>query len=176
MSFSTAALLVSWLAIALLALGFAGLTRQVTALSRRSSTGSTALRTTSDLVGLALPRHGDLARVRQPGRPLVLFVSPGCPSCHALIGDIAALGLDEQVTVVSAGTCTGADAAPSVICVSEARAVLDRLAVPATPYLMALDAEGTITATRMPTEPSDLRTFAESVLGTGALTATEERP
>jgi hypothetical protein len=105
----------------------------------------------------------------------VLFVSPGCPSCHALIGDIATLDLNGQVTVVSSGTCTGADAAPSVVCVAEARAVLDRLAVPATPYLMALDAEGTITATRMPTDPSDLRTFAESVLGSGVLRATEER-
>jgi hypothetical protein len=175
MSFSSSALLVSWLAIALLALGFAGLARQVAALSRRGGSSGAAVRTTSDLIGLALPTSGDLARLRHPGRLLVLFVSPGCPSCHALIGDIATLGLDQRVTVVSSGTCSGVESAPSIVCIAQARDILDRLAVPATPYLMSLDSEGTITATRVPTELSDLRTFAESALGSGALTPLEER-
>lgn len=198
MSFTSAALVVSWLAIALLALGFAGLTRQVSVLSRRTGTdaatgsggagvhgsgrsaGSTAVsgravRTTSDLVGLAVPAHGELGRLRQPGRPLVLFVSPGCPSCHAVIGDIAALGLEPRVTVVSSGTCSGVEAAPLLACVADARGVLDRLAVPATPYLMALDGEGVITATLVPTDPSDLQAFAEAVLGSGAVATREER-
>lgn len=186
MSFTSAALVVSWLAIALLALGFAGLTRQVSVLSRRtgtdgaagagsSSVSGRAVRTTSDLVGLAVPAHGDLGRLRQPGRPLVLFVSPGCPSCHAVIGDVAALGLEPRVTVVSSGTCSGAEAAPSLACIADARGVLDRLAVPATPYLMALDGEGVITATLVPTDPSDFRAFAEAVLGSGAVGTREER-
>lgn len=175
MSFTSAALLVSWFAIALLALGFAGLTRQVVTLSRRGTAAGHAVRTTSDLVGLALPTHGDLAPLRRPGRPLVLFVSPGCPSCHALVGDIAALGLGHRFTVVSSGTCSGTESAPSIVCLGEARDVFDRLAVPATPYLMSLDAEGTIAATRVPTEASDLRTFAEAALGSGALTAREDR-
>lgn len=197
MSFTSAALVVSWLAIALLALGIAGLTRQVSVLSRRTGTGAAAdtggagahgsatsagstavsgrvVRTTSDLVGLAVPNHGDLGPLRQPGRPLVLFVSPGCASCHAVIGDVAALGLDPRVTVVSSGTCSGAEAAPSLTCIADARGVLDRLAVPATPYLMALDGEGVITATLVPTDPSDLRAFAEAVLGSGAVGTREE--
>ena len=75
MSFTTSALVLAFVAIALLALGLAGLLRQVTLLTRQleggpatgsPGTGTGTARTTRELVGFRLPE--DLAaQVLDPG-------------------------------------------------------------------------------------------------------------
>jgi hypothetical protein len=160
MSFTTAALLVSWLAIAVLALGLAGLVRQVGELRRQvalagAGSGSPAL------VGLALPGSGPLARLRPRGGGVVIVVAPGCSSCHEAAGALLAAGLGPHTVAVSASTC---EVGGVQGCVSDASAAVDLLAVPATPYLLAVDADGVIRGTEVPGGPQDVAAFAAHVI------------
>ncbi len=163
MSFTTAALLVTWVAIVVLALGLAGLLRQVSVLTARTDSAAPGggTRTTRDLVGLAVPADGAAASLRSPDGSIVLFSSPTCAACAGVLDDLARLGLDERLVVVSSGACTGVgERAPRCRCVEHGRELMERLAVPATPYLVALDADGTIRDTLMPTHSADLEGWA----------------
>ncbi|WP_298888686.1 hypothetical protein [uncultured Serinicoccus sp.] len=171
MSFTASALVLAFVAIALLALGLAGLLRQVSLLTQQLEGGAAAphqgagARTTRELVGFRVP--GDLAAelVDPTARhTLLAFVSPGCSSCSLTLRALAA---DPQVadgsaalTLVSAGSCApglqDADGAGRLRCLPQGRTVMDRLAVPATPYLALLDASGTLRAALLPEEDTDL--------------------
>lgn len=169
MTFTASALVLAWVAIVLLALGLAGLLRQVNLLTRQAETGThgagpaagrggAGARTTRDLVGFRLPEE-DVARLR-PG--VVLFVAPGCSSCGQTLDLLAADPLVARgavpLTVVSTGSCPpqdGPDAAPWA-CLPEGRELMNRLMVPATPYLLALDVSGTVRDTLLPDPDTDL--------------------
>lgn len=190
MSFLTSAVILAWVALVLLALGFAGLLRQVTLLSRRSlgggSPGSavagTTTRTTRDLVGFRLPATGELATLPDGSahRTVAAFVSPGCPSCtqtlQGLAGapDVAAGSV--AVVAVSTGSCEPAEAALEGTgrCIAQGRSLLEQLHVPATPYLVAVDATGTIVAALLPQEDTDLAGWVRHARG--SMTLTEESP
>ena len=104
MSFTTAALIVSWLAIALLALGLAGIMRQVGELRRAQELAGGGTSRGTSLVGLALPATGPLARIRPHGGGVVVVVAPGCSSCHQTIGTLVDSGLAPHTVAVSAST------------------------------------------------------------------------
>lgn len=197
MTFTTSALVLAWVAIVLLALGLAGLLRQVSLLTRQLESraapdatpgagrlGGRGARTTQELVGFRAPT--DVTdRVLHDGAPhtVVAFVSPGCSTCSATLRTLAddpavadgTLGL----TVVSTGSCepaladTAALPAGRVSCLPQGRDLMDRLAVPATPYLAVLDARGTLVAALLPDQDTDLATWVRTARG--SLTITEER-
>ena len=204
MTFTSSALVLAWAAIVLLALGLAGLLRQVSLLTRQlegtatgaapaqHATGTTtpghhgqgrrSSRTTRELVGFRAP-DSVVERVRHDGvhRTVVAFVSPGCSSCEltlrALAADEAVAAGSVGLTLVSTGSCgpglKDAEGAARVSCVPQGRELMDLLAVPATPYLVALDARGTIVAALLPDEDTDLTAWVRSTRG--SLTITEER-
>lgn len=205
MTFTSSALVLAWVAIVLLALGLAGLLRQVSLLTRQLANGPGAAdhsdhaghpddgtshpgpgrrsaRTTRELVGFRAP-DAVLEQVRHDRvhRAVVAFVSPGCSSCsltlRALAADGALAAGSVGLTLVSTGSCgpglADAEGAARLSCVPQGRGLMDLLAVPATPYLIALDARGTITAALLPDEDTDLAAWVRSTRG--ALTITEEK-
>ena len=107
MTFTASALLLAWVAIVLLALGLAGLLRQVSLLTRQlehgggegagaaTGQGRRSARTTRELVGFRAP-DDVIDRVLHDGvhRTVVAFVSPGCSSCSLTLRGLAA---DESV-------------------------------------------------------------------------------
>lgn len=159
MSFTTAALVIAWLAIVVLAFGFAGLMAQLADLKRALGDGAAPSGQASAggaVVGLALPATGDLATLRPAGGGVVAFVSPGCPSCEGVLADLAAAAPSGEVVVVSTGSCAEVPEALPARCLPQGGALLGALSVPATPYLLAVDAAGTITDSLLPMDPHDL--------------------
>lgn len=173
MTFTASALVLAFVAIALLALGLAGLLRQVSLLTQQleggaapgSAPGATGARTTRELVGFRVP--DDLAAdLLDPAarHTLLAFVSPGCSSCaltlRALAADPSVRDGSTALALVSAGSCEpgllDAQGADRLTCVPQGRAVMDRLTVPATPYLALVDARGTLRAALLPEEDTDL--------------------
>lgn len=206
MTFTASALLLAWVAIVLLALGLAGLLRQVSVLTRQlesgtaptgpgalaRGTGGRGARTTRELVGFRLPDEvaGQLLAAGTPPRTVVAFISPGCSSCsqtlHALAADQAVAAGRVGLTLVSTGSCepgladTGdLDASGRVTCLPQGRDLMDRLAVPATPYLLVLDARGTLLDVLLPDEDTDLAAWLRQTPGLLAPhtpTAAQPRP
>lgn len=196
MTFTSSALVLAWVAIVLLALGLAGLLRQVSLLTRQLEHGSgdgaaqglgqgqgrRSARTTRELVGFRAPEDV-LDRVLHDGahRTVVAFVSPGCSSCsltlRALASEESVAAGSVGLTLVSTGSCdpglADAEGAGRVACVPRGRDLMDLLAVPATPYLVALDPRGTLVAALLPDEDTDLAAWVRSTRG--SLTITEER-
>ncbi|MGA8047969.1 MAG: hypothetical protein WCA30_17045 [Dermatophilaceae bacterium] len=161
MSFTTAALLVSWLTIALLALGLAGLMRQIAELRRAQQLTGTGPSRGTSLVGLALPTTGPLAGLRPQGGGVVVVTAPGCSSCHQTVETLLGCGLAPHTVAVSASTC---EARGLQRCLSDAAEVIDLLGVPATPYLLAVDADGVIRATDVPAAVEDVLAFAQGAV------------
>lgn len=172
MTFTQAALLTSWLAIAVLTLGMAGLLRQVQQLSgammlRDRSAGGQGRADghghSSGVQGLALPASGPLSVLAPRGRAvLAVFVSPGCSSCAAVLDALSqrrGADVDTEVVVVSSGPCDASTLPTGARCVGDAMAVLSQLRVPGTPYLLSIDSSGTIGAGRLVTSRADVTTF-----------------
>ena len=167
-------------AILVLALGLAGLLRQVGVLSRsRLGAGdadggagqptSGSPRSTRDLVGFRLPMDGPLQQLvdGDAERTVVAFVSPGCPSCTQTLQALAADPLLSSgrvgLVAVSTGSCDPAEVATAALagsgrvrCVPQGRDLLSRLYVPATPYLVVLTPDGTLDAALLPDEDTDV--------------------
>lgn len=188
MSFLESAVLLAWVALVLLALGFAGLLRQVTVLTRGQAGQSGGAagaagspRSTRDLVGFRLPAHGDLPSLVQQGahRTVVVFVSPGCSSCALTLTGLSRVPDVQDGSValvaVSTGSCEPAldnlDGAGR--CIGQGRSLMDQLHVPATPYLMAVDGGGTIVAAALPGQDTDLTAWVRQARG--SLNITEEQ-
>jgi len=115
-SFLESAVLLAWVALVLLALGLAGLLRQVTVLTRgqagrsgQSAPAAGSPRSTRDLVGFRLPAHGDLAGLVEPGahRTVVAFVSPGCSSCAITLTGLAGVPDVREGSVALVAVSTG---------------------------------------------------------------------
>jgi hypothetical protein len=158
---TTAALVLSWVCIVLLALATAGLLRRVDALERDRAAGpGTPEVPVGPRPGLRLPieRYLDLAGDRDV---LLLVVSPRCGSCQSALSDLAAAqptGLD--VVVVTAEPALQPLAVPpGFAAVPDAGELVDVLGVPATPYLVRLDADGTIRRADVVTSGTNLATW-----------------
>jgi hypothetical protein len=143
---TTAALILSWICIVLLALGTAGLLRRVDALERAQTSGRGAPGAPpGPRPGLSLPvqRFLDMDGDRDL---LLLVVSPGCGSCRTALADLAAArptGLD-VVVVTAEPSLEPLTVPPGFAVAPDAGELVDILGVPATPYLVRLDADGTI--------------------------------
>ncbi|GAA1790101.1 hypothetical protein [Nostocoides veronense] len=161
MSFTAAALTLAWIALALLALVCAGLLRMVTDLRSRPRETSAEGIDARRLVGFGLPSSGPASAVRPPGGGIVLFSSPSCPTCAAVLAEIAKLG--PRLVVVSLGDCAGTAAgAPRAHCIPQAGELFDRLGIPAAPFLLAVDAAGTITSSLLPESAAQVATWLEA--------------
>ena len=88
----------------------------------------------------------------------ILFTRNGCGCIAQHIG-FNGHG-DLALALVSAGSCepalADAEGAARLTCLPHGRSVMDRLAVPATPYLALVDDDGTLRAALLPDEDTDL--------------------
>ncbi|MEV0724739.1 hypothetical protein AB0I37_18395 [Micromonospora purpureochromogenes] len=142
MSFQTSALILSWIAILLLALVVSGLVRQVHALSTGTvgRPGSVGLRP-----GSPAPRFRDLAPP-SPATLVLLFLDPGCATCDHLLD--AAAGHIERTDVVlrvlyrDSVPPRAADLPMTVL--GEQADLFDRYDAIATPFAVVIDATGRI--------------------------------
>lgn len=157
MSFTTAALLLTWVGLLALTLACAGLLRMVQDLKRRTDgPGPTSARS---VTGLALPSDGPAAALRPEGGGLVLFVSPSCAACADVLDELVemrAKGAAPSLVVASLGPCPAQSLTTHGLttrCLPDAHELADLLQVPATPFLLAVDTDGTIGDTHLPHGP-----------------------
>ena len=145
MSPTIAALILSWICIVFLALGTAGLLRRVDALERAQAGGPGTLgRHPVRVPGCACPCSAS-SRGRRP-RPAAARRLPGCGSCRTALADLAAAQpTGPRCRRRHGGALAGAARRPARFAVApDAGELVDILGVPATPYLVRLDADGTI--------------------------------
>ncbi|MGN9804648.1 hypothetical protein [Micromonospora sp. L32] len=142
MSFQTSALILSWIAILLLALVVSGLVRQVHALSTGTvgRPGSVGLRP-----GSPAPRFRDLAPP-SPATLVLLFLDPGCATCDHLLDAAAEHTRRTDVVLrVLYRDSVPPRAADLPMTVLGAQADLfDRYDAIATPFAVVIDATGRI--------------------------------
>ena len=146
MSFQTSALLLSWVAILLLALVVSGLVRQVHALTRGTLPGA-ALPRVGPVVGGPAPRFDALAP-DVPGPLLLMFAGEGCRTCTTLLPEAAErAGPGLTIRVCYPGPVP-ADAPPpggAIATVHGDEAELFRLyQVVATPYAVLVGVDGRV--------------------------------
>ncbi|NYF59678.1 hypothetical protein [Micromonospora purpureochromogenes] len=141
MSFQTSALILSWIAILLLALVVSGLVRQVHALSTGTvgRPGSVGLRP-----GSPAPRFRDLAPP-SPATLVLLFLDPGCATCDHLL-DAAAEHIHRADVVLRVlyRDSVPPRAADLPMILGEQADLFDRYDAIATPFAVVIDATGRI--------------------------------
>ncbi len=141
MTFTTAAVLVAWVAIALLAFVVSHLVRQVSLL-----TGRGGLRPSAEST-VVRPPEDVLRQVADPARrfALVLVVGESCMTCHGILSGYRALARanthrDATFSVAALGDGTSfhglVDGLPMV---THARRWTESLGISITPYLLVLD-------------------------------------
>jgi hypothetical protein len=138
MSFDTTALLVTWVALVLLALVIAGLVRQVHHLTQGPRTRDLGLRTGTPAPALDLV-------LAEPGQAtLLLFLSEDCQVCHDIFQE--ALGLDgaPATRAIFAQEAIGADPPPNMTVLSRQAELFTAYQVPATPYGVIIGADGRV--------------------------------
>jgi len=141
MSFLVAVLVVTWLAIVVLALALAGLMRQVRDLAAAvRSRGRSPLVLRSD----AIP---SLRSTDGTSRTVLLVVDDVCTTCHLVAPEFAALarnavGTQFRVLSYTEGTRAWLDGADIVVDVDED--AYRQLNVPWRPALVLVDADGTV--------------------------------
>ncbi|MGH3731474.1 MAG: hypothetical protein ACRDTU_22430 [Micromonosporaceae bacterium] len=163
MSFQTSALLLSWVAIALLALVVSGLVRQVHTLS----TGATRR---PDRIGLRpgspapelrrlLPGHGDTV--------VLLFLEPDCGTCGEVLAEAARHPVPVRAIYRQAGP-----ADPPVPVHEDEADLFDAYDALATPYAVVVDRDGRVARSEPVGSRAALRTlFSEltsAATGTGS--------
>lgn len=167
MSFQTSALILSWVAILLLALVVSGLVRQVHALS-------TGLVRPSESVGLrpGAPAPGlDLLAPSRAGPVLLLFLSPDCRTCTAVLDEaIGRAGRDAlTIRVLYAGPVPAATAEPPaelpIALHGGAAELFERYDAIATPFAVLVDPDGRVIRSEPVGSPAALRTLLDRVAG-----------
>lgn len=147
MSFQNSALLLSWVAILLLALVVAGLVRQVAALTR----GATAPSVLGPAPGTPAPAFDRLG----PG--LLLFLDRDCGVCTDVLA--AAESLDRPVQVAFAGA-PAATSPELTVHADEQDGLFAAYDVPATPFAVLIDPGGRVRAAEPVGSPDALRALA----------------
>ncbi len=141
MSFLVAVLVVTWLAIMVLALALAGLMRQVRDLTAAvRSRGRSPLMLRSD----AIP---SLRSTDGTSRTVLLVVDDVCTTCHLVAPEFTALarnaaGIEFRMLTYAEGTRAWLDGADIVVDVDDE--AYRRLNVPWRPALVLVDADGTV--------------------------------
>lgn len=164
MSFEATALLLSWVAIAMLAFAMAGLLRQIKVLTGLVAAGS-SLAGSGPQVGARLPPElrSDTA-TNEPGRrQLLVFMEEHCPACAAIEPELARLGTTERVDIRLVFSGKAKQTPGHQLTTFEGMsAAFDQLGIPATPFAVRLGADGRIAQTRPVGSPEALRRFVEA--------------
>lgn len=147
MNFETSALILTWAAIALLALAMSGLLRQVRILA---STSTSRMAQLGPPIGFVAP--GLEADSRGWPTPAVLmFLDMGCRTCQQVLrafSDVATTnGHDVSYVAVFRGDAD-ATAGSRVTMMTNQRTAFDRFHVPVTPFGVVLDGSGVVKAAR----------------------------
>ncbi|MGW1542015.1 hypothetical protein ACWCPM_17585 [Streptomyces sp. NPDC002309] len=148
MDFTTSAVIVSWVAIALLALVVSGLVRQVHQLSRAQPhrPGRVGLATGASAPGLTTPGPDGLLPADRAA--LLLFLDADCGTCGQVLAEARAWTVRQgdgapQVLGLYAGPAPR-DAESAVPLLGERPELFAAYDIPATPYAVAVDAQGRI--------------------------------
>ena len=155
---ATAALVLAWVCVVLLALATAGLLRRVEALERSGAPGGQAP-PAGPRPGLQLPLARHLGPAVGGDREvLLLVVSPTCGSCQAALAALAAAAPARADVVVATAepTLGPLDVPAQFTALPAAGSLIDVLGVPATPFLVRFAADGTILAADLVTSGTNL--------------------
>jgi hypothetical protein len=138
MSFETTALLVTWVALVLLALVVAGLVRQVHHLAqgpRRREIGPAAGSPAPGLERLGV----------SPGRAaLLLFLSDDCPACQDVFEEALEMRGGPETRAVFAADALGGDPPEHLRVLPGEKELFTAYQVPATPYGVIVGADGRV--------------------------------
>jgi hypothetical protein len=144
MSFQASALLLAWIAIALLALAMSGLIRQVRALSVQPRATSLA---SSPLVGQPFPLPGDPGVGWSGGTRVVLFVTADCEVCQTRLAELEAIAREDGGGLAFAAMFSGSAngfRSEDVEAVPDQGSVLEQFGMPATPFGVVVRPSGVI--------------------------------
>jgi hypothetical protein len=168
MSFQTSALILSWVAILLLALVVSGLIRQVHALSSGvvRPVESVGLRPGAAAPGLSLLGVG------AAGPVLLLFLSADCRTCAAVLDEaVRHAGHGVPLRVLYAGPIPAASAGLPVPVHGEAAELFERYDAIATPFAVLVDRSGRVDRSEPVGSAAALRALldrADAAAGNGA--------
>jgi hypothetical protein len=145
-SFETTALLVTWIAIALLGLALAGLVRQMHALT---SGGLARARGLGLPAGAAAPEFGRLSP--DPAKPTaLLFLDNGCGSCTAVLDEVRTTVARDPAPRLSFGVVfPGPVTRPlelgdNVLVHTDEHGLFAKYGVPAAPFAVLVDQAGRV--------------------------------
>jgi hypothetical protein len=162
MGFETTVLLLTWVAIALLAFVVSGLVRRV----HHLSTGVRAAEL-GPAPGSAAPQFGRLA----PGgadRTLLLFLDADCGVCPQVLAELrdvlAASGRRLPVAALFAGPALEAGHEGVEVFADEAE-LFDEYQIPAVPFAVVADGSGRVRTARPVGSPGALRDLLETAAG-----------
>jgi hypothetical protein len=139
MSFQTSALIVTWVALLLLALVVAGLVRQVHALT--SGTAPRPARSGA-VPGTRAP---DLDRLGADAPAVLLFLTPTCHTCVEVLDETATV-VGDRLPVHALYEGTAPDPPPDVTAHADQSHLFGVYGALATPYAVLVGADGRITA------------------------------
>jgi hypothetical protein len=162
--FDTTLLLVTWLAIVLLALGLSGLLRQVHQISKTLRQG---LPSTGPPIGLAAPRLTDDDLTGSWSEPsLLLFADKNCTACAQVLPVFAALAQDSQdglrFVSVFAGSRPPMDL-DGLVVLDHAAGAFQRFGVNITPFAVFVGREGRVRAAAPAGSPERLKQFVSGI-------------
>lgn len=145
-SFETTALLVTWIAIALLGLAMAGLVRQVHALTSGSQTRARGLGLPA---GTAAPELDRLSP--DPAKPTaLLFLDDGCGSCTAVLDEVRTIVARDPAPPVTFGVIfpgpvtRHVDLGDNVLVHTNEHGLFARYGIPAAPFAILVDRVGRV--------------------------------
>jgi len=144
MNFEQTALLLAWLAIALLGLAMAGLVRQFHLFAAGQGLN---VRPVGPPIGSRMPAVAGTS----VGRPaVVLFADTDCATCAEILPHFRAYAdrLTRWSFVAVYPGSSAADEAGRMVAVRGARDLFSELAVAVTPFLVLVDADGYVTDSR----------------------------
>lgn len=160
MSFETSALLLSWVAILLLALAVSGLIRQVHGLANGGARpDSTGLRPGSRAPGL------DRLTRDRTGPVLLLFLDTGCRTCAEVLGEAASIR-PAQITLrfLYAGPAPATDTPLELH--GGQQELFERYDAIVTPFAVLVDAAGRVAWSEPVGSRAALRQLVERATGT----------
>jgi hypothetical protein len=163
MSFQTSALILSWVAIALLALVVSGLVRQVHTLSAGPARPA-------EPVGLAPGAAApglDLLAAGASGPVLLLFLSADCRTCTGVLAEAARHTGAVTLRALYAGPAPATDLPVSVH--GGQAALFERYDAIATPFAVLVDPSGRVVRSEPVGSPAALRTLLDRVATQEAL-------
>ncbi|WP_329240005.1 hypothetical protein OG417_39065 [Actinoallomurus sp. NBC_01490] len=138
MSFETTALLLTWVALVLLALVVSGLVRQVHHLTRGPRSRDLGLRAGTPAPAL------DVVRAEPGEATLLLFLNEDCPVCHDVFQEALGLRGGPATRAIFAEEPIGADPPANLTILPHQAELFTAYQVPATPYGVIIGADGRV--------------------------------